>query len=91
MELISEGIFGKDFGFDIFEKGQIMMPFSGLAPLKLIFFSKKIKGSLCVYRGMDYGSGKSAMDERAKILFERELLSLSLTNVFRLDIFQYRL
>ena len=35
-----------DFGFKFFEKGQIFIPFSGLAPSKL----KKIKGRLCVYR-----------------------------------------
>ena len=25
----------EDFGFEMFEKGQILRPFSGLAPLKL--------------------------------------------------------
>ena len=40
MEFISEGIFWKifkneDFGFKFFENGQILMPFSGLAPSKL--------------------------------------------------------
>ena len=41
----------EDFGFDIFEQGQILMPFSGLATWKLIFSSSKNKGRLCVYRG----------------------------------------
>ena len=31
----------EDFGFDIFEKGQILRPFSGLAPSKLKKISKK--------------------------------------------------
>ena len=40
LEFISEGIFEKifkngDFGFEIFEKGQILGPFSGLVPSKL--------------------------------------------------------
>ena len=47
MEFSSEGIFGfsseedlenyqnEDFDFNIFEKGQILRPFSGLAPSKL--------------------------------------------------------
>ena len=38
------------FGFDIFEKGQILRPFSGLAPSKLKFFSKNVNGSICAYR-----------------------------------------
>ena len=61
---ISEGIFGK-IKILVFEKGQILRYFSGLAPSKLKFFSKKIKGKLCVYRGysfdtifnMGYGGG----------------------------------
>ena len=45
-----------------FEKGQILMPFSGQAPLKLKKARKKIKGRLCVYRGivcyhLQYGLG----------------------------------
>ena len=52
MEFISEGIFGKnskneDFGFDIFEKGQILSPILGLVPSKLYIFSRKIYGSIC--------------------------------------------
>ena len=44
MELISEGIFGKYSKMKIFFfKGQILMPFSGLAPSKLKFFSKKLR------------------------------------------------
>ena len=46
MEFISEGIFEKYskmkiLVFEIFEKGQILRPLSGLAPLKLKIFSKK--------------------------------------------------
>ena len=46
--VISEDIFLKifkneDFGFYIVKKGQILRPFSGLAPSKLKLFSKKIK------------------------------------------------
>ena len=37
----------EDFGFKFFEKGQILIPFSGLAPSKLNI--KRIKGRLCVY------------------------------------------
>ena len=37
----------EDFGFDIFEKGRIFRPFKGLAPSKLIFFSRKFNGSIC--------------------------------------------
>ena len=36
--------------FEIFEKGQILRPFSGLAPSKLKFFSIKFNGSICAYR-----------------------------------------
>ena len=37
--------------FEIFEKGQILRPFSGLAaPSKLKIFSKKFNGSICAYR-----------------------------------------
>ena len=32
----------KDFGYDIFEKGQILRPFSGLAPSKLKIFHKNL-------------------------------------------------
>ena len=40
VEFIFEGIFwktfkNKDFGFKMFEKGPILMPFLGLAPSKL--------------------------------------------------------
>ena len=48
MEFSSEGIFEKYFGFKIFEKGQILMPFSGLAPSTLKIVPNKIKGRLCV-------------------------------------------
>ena len=38
-------------GFKIFEKGQILMPFSGLAPSKLTNFPTKIKGqAMCAQR-----------------------------------------
>ena len=37
--------------FEIFEKGQILRPFSGLAPSKLDFFFQK-KGRLRVYKGI---------------------------------------
>ena len=55
MEFISEGIFEKYskmkiLVFEIFEKGQILGPFSGLAPSKLKFLSKKFNGSRCEYR-----------------------------------------
>ena len=55
MEFISEEIFGKyfkneDFGFDIFEKGQILRPFSGLVPSKLKIFQTKFNGGICAYR-----------------------------------------
>ena len=55
MEFISEGIFEKYskmkiLVFEIFEKGQILRPFSGLAPSKLKFFSNKFNGSICAYR-----------------------------------------
>ena len=55
MEFISEGIFEKYsklmiLVFEIFEKGQILRPFLGLAPSKLKFFSKKCNGSICAYR-----------------------------------------
>ena len=36
--------------FEIYEKGQNLRPFSGLAPSKLKFFSKKFNGSICAYR-----------------------------------------
>ena len=54
LEFISEGIFEKYskmkiLSFEIFEKGQILRPFSGLAPSKL---KKKIKGRLFIYRGI---------------------------------------
>ena len=35
--------------FEIFEKGQILRPFLGLAPLKLKILSKKFNGSICAY------------------------------------------
>ena len=47
-----ENIENEDFGFDIFLKCQIWRPFTGLAPSKLKFVSQKIKGRLCVYRGI---------------------------------------
>ena len=55
MEFISEGIFEKFpkmkiLVFEIFEKGQILRPFSGLAPSKRKFFSKKFNGIICAYR-----------------------------------------
>ena len=55
MEFISEGIFEKYskmkiMVFEIFEKGQILRPFLGLAPQKLKIFSKKFNGSICAYR-----------------------------------------
>ena len=55
MEFISEGIFEKYskmkiLFFEIFEKGQILRPFSGLAPSKLKIFPKKFNGSICAYR-----------------------------------------
>ena len=55
MEFISEGIFEKYSKMKIlfvkiFEKGQILRPFSGLAPSKLKIFSKKFNGSICAYR-----------------------------------------
>ena len=54
MEFISERIFEnfskmKILVFEIFEKGQILGPFSGLAPSKLKFFSKKFKCRICAY------------------------------------------
>ena len=72
--------------FEIFEKGQILWPFSGLAPAKLKIKKKSGVGYVCIeesfntifnmgYGGstaspppMDYGSGKSAMDERVNFL-----------------------
>ena len=36
--------------FEIFEKGQILRPFSGLAPSKLKKFPKHFNGSICAYR-----------------------------------------
>ena len=33
--------------FEIFEKGQILRPFSGIAPSKLKFFTKQFNGSIC--------------------------------------------
>ena len=36
--------------FEIFEKGQILRPFLGLAPSKLKIFSKKFDGSIYAYR-----------------------------------------
>ena len=43
---ISEGIFeniqNEDFGFELFEKGQILMPFPGLAPSNFKICVKKI-------------------------------------------------
>jgi len=55
LEFISEGIFEKYskmkiLFFEIFEKGQILRPFSGLAPSKLKIFPKKFNGSICAYR-----------------------------------------
>ena len=56
MEFISEGIVEKYskmkiLVFEIFEKVQILRPFSGLAPSKMKIFSKKINnGSICAYR-----------------------------------------
>ena len=38
-----ENIQNEGFGFDIYEKGQILMPFLGLAPSKL-------KQVMCIYR-----------------------------------------
>ena len=40
----------KDFGFEIFEKGQILRPFSDLSPSKRKYFPKRFKGRLCVYK-----------------------------------------
>ena len=40
-----ENIQNEDFGFGIFESGQILRPFSGLAPSKL-----KFNGSIWAYR-----------------------------------------
>ena len=40
----------EEFGFDIFEKGQILRPFSGLAPSNLSIFSKEINGSIWAYK-----------------------------------------
>ena len=55
MEFISEGIFEKYskmkiLVFEIFEKVQILRPFSGLAPSKLKIFPQKFNGSICAYR-----------------------------------------
>ena len=52
VEFISEGFLEniEDFGFDIFEKGQILRPFSGLASSKLNISSKKCNGIICAYR-----------------------------------------
>ena len=38
MKIFVENIKNEDFGFDIFLKEQILMPFLGLAPSKLKFF-----------------------------------------------------
>jgi len=38
--------------FEFVEKGQILMPFSDLALSKPEEFSTKIKGRICVYRGI---------------------------------------
>ena len=40
----------KILDFEIFEKGQILRPFLGLAPLKLKICAKKFNGSICAYR-----------------------------------------
>ena len=55
LEFISEEIFEKYskmkiLVFEVFEKGQILRPFLGLAPSKLKIFSKKFNGSICAYR-----------------------------------------
>ena len=77
MEYISEGIFWKifineDFGFILFFNGQILMPFSGLASQNWKLFKKKLRvGYVYIeesFETMDYGSGKSAMDERVNEL-----------------------
>ena len=59
----------KDFGLNIFKKGQILMPFSSLALSKLNIFSKKVRvgyvfieESIDNIFNMDYGSGKSPID-----------------------------
>ena len=44
--------FWKIFKNEEFEKGQILRPFLGLAPLKVKFFSNNFKGMLCEYRGI---------------------------------------
>ena len=76
MEFISAGIFGKYskikiLGLIFIAKGKICKPFVGLAPLKLKFLSKEIKGgyvyieeSFDTIFNMGYGSGKSPMGER---------------------------
>ena len=51
VEFIFEGIFwktfkNKDFGFKMFEKGPILMPFLGLAPSKLKI--KKKEQAMCI-------------------------------------------
>ena len=60
MEFISEGIFEKYskmeiLVFDFFEKGQILRPFSSLAPSKRIFFQQKFNGS--IYQKNEGGGG----------------------------------
>ena len=65
-----KNIQNENFGLIFLGKGQILMPFSGLAPSKLIFFSKQIKGNYVYMEesfdtifNMGYGSGKSPMGE----------------------------
>ena len=70
----------EDFGLNIFYEGQILMPFSGLTPLKLK--KEKIRvGYVYIEESYDtifnmgyggggyigYGSGKSPMDARVNL------------------------
>ena len=58
MELISDGFFGKYSKMKIWififvEKGQILMPFSCLVPLKLKMFSKILVGYVYIEESFD--------------------------------------
>ena len=95
MEFISEGIFEKYskmkiLVFEIFEKGQILRPFSGLAPSKLKFFQKNLMAAYVHISILPTNFQKNRRGYRKKRGPERVKEKLCFSTLKKIFILYYR-